>query len=63
MINKECEYYKFRTMESETLPKLPPSEVHECWHPENLAAGRLVMTSKQCSIENQFCPYNPLRVD
>lgn len=64
MINKECKYYKFRTMESKTIPvKLPPTEVHECWHPENLNNGRLAMTSKQCNVENKFCPYRPLRVD
>ncbi len=59
MIKGDCKYYKLRLIESNTLGvELPPSEVHECWHPDNLIDGRLAMTSKQCNVENKYCPNN-----
>jgi hypothetical protein len=65
-INRNCEYYNSRTIKrnvtSNTLSPSPPIIVHECHHKKNTdSGGNIVLTSKSCNIENEYCPYNSLR--
>ena len=65
-INPNCEYYNSRKLKrnvtSNTLSPSPSIIAHECYHKKNTdSVGKIILTSKPCNIENEYCPYNTLR--
>jgi hypothetical protein len=63
-INSDCEHYKLNEIQRKvkggrTFDDPTTVVLHECYHPKNTIAGRLVATSKGCSTKNDFCPLNP----
>lgn len=64
-INPDCKHYNLKKISRRvtsriTISDSEPVSIHECYHKDNLnAAGELTLTSKTCSIENDYCPYNP----
>lgn len=65
-INRNCEYYNSkeikRDVTSNTLSSSPSIIAHECHHKKNTdSVGNIVLTSKSCNIENEYCPYKPVK--
>ncbi|MBI4681353.1 MAG: hypothetical protein HY753_09190 [Nitrospirae bacterium] len=62
-INHRCTYYKHeeikRNRVRNTFDEDEPVVLHSCYHPQNTKAGRLIVTSKGCDVNNDFCPENP----